>query len=667
MGFKDCLQNPNTLSSINGVISLLNGGASDHECYAWLHQLLIKIFGFANNTGGWLVDAETDEMIYDAVVKLLDPHGPLFKVLLGNNQNMYQFPMNRLSFGMQSFIQQLKRKSKATSDDYNILGVYQHTLSYRYFLRKINSASTRDNGSFFVLNTFEYYLFCFFYFLTTNTRITLKTQSKQPSFESDNSFFSKLAPVRPEASRQVKREPVTVYLLSKYLNFFFPLDGHTSRDALISNMFLSILSDYLFNQIIQEYGQPYSFSSEMLTDPARFSYFASVTVKHCLKVLSSSSDIYKLFDEPHAAVNYKDENFAAKTAPYSHIQYAAYRFLKALFTDFPYDKPFPLKYTISLWKSLMMPWRLLNNSNQNPWPLYVTSNWCFYSSLFYYFLNFRFPSDFSSASLLDLESISALLDVFKEPKLLELLKQIDNIISTINVQEGILLSHMNICETELSRIAHLFSLDTIDLVNQKITEMQVTKSHQLSSSPRIMSLLTNRGKNGADTNVRLTLITKIASKLSAIFDLDDQVNDPLRTPSVYSPRSLTGLSPLESPDTIPENILQTTSIFHEADSFSFTHGMRKLSPIDLDHFINGRFKCQKMDAAFKYNILYRPIETNEISWLVVPTIRWSEWIFNKFGKHVNLRALANISNLLFIALAFMFVYLLFLFYSMISF
>lgn len=204
MGFKDCLQNPNTLSSINGVISLLNGGASDHECYAWLHQLLIKIFGFANNTGGWLVDAETDEMIYDAVVKLLDPHGPLFKVLLGNNQNMYQFPMNRLSFGMQSFIQQLKRKSKATSDDYNILGVYQHTLSYRYFLRKINSASTRDNGSFFVLSkfskfirklyfrsyllldTFEYYLFCFFYFLTTNTRITLKTQSKQPSFESDN-------------------------------------------------------------------------------------------------------------------------------------------------------------------------------------------------------------------------------------------------------------------------------------------------------------------------------------------------------------------------------------------------------------------------------------------------------------------------------------------------
>jgi len=127
---------------------------------------------------------------------------------------------------------------------------------------------------------FEYFLFCFFYFLTSNPKITFKTQDTTYAKSGDKlgvssnkiwllepvqiqGFFSKMAPIRPEASRQTKKKPAITYLLSKYLNFFFPLDGTTSQQRSntvydmtdktdIIGTFLIISSDYIFNQLIDD-------------------------------------------------------------------------------------------------------------------------------------------------------------------------------------------------------------------------------------------------------------------------------------------------------------------------------------------------------------------------------------------------------------------------------
>ncbi|EFC46230.1 predicted protein [Naegleria gruberi] len=637
-------------TALKGVFNTLSKEtASYSECVQSLNQLASKLFGFGNSGTPWIVLAENDETMYEYVINLLEPEGPLFKMFFRNMgdvyQNTYYYPVGGLSFGMRTFTAELK--DKKNSDASSLLGIYVNTPVFRYFNEKIK---TMGDGKNIQVNMFEYFLFCFFYFIMTNNKMSFKTEQKIPrTSDTDNfaGFLSKLAPIRPEASRQSSKKPPTTFLFSKYLNFFFPLEKRKDYKREISNTFLFILTDFLFNQMIERAGN-YSFSTEMNENATKFTYFTSVTVKHLLR-LGTIADNMKSINELTLAANYRD-NASSKLEPYSIVQYPAYRFLKTMFIGLKNDKIFPMKYSLSLWKALLCPWRTDQGQN-TPWPFYMIANWCFYSSLFSHFMNCRFPSDVYNTSLVDLESISDLLDIFSESNTLEILKGINNMIESSELQEGALVSHMKHCgENRFTSL--IFSDNLTKIVQFKIGEIQVTTSQQMSSSPRIKNLFTKGTKSlRSDFDTRIKLMKKLSSKLALIFsDLRDF--DVTKTPSIYSPRSFID-TPQSVSDFYAQEELQGSAYHEEYQS------MKKLTPIGIDLVVTGKHKCDKMDVCFNKKAIYRPIESNEISWLVVPLIKLSEKYAQKYGKGVDFRIFANVSNLLFILVVILFLYLIF--------
>jgi len=377
------------------------------------------------------------------------------------------------------------------------------------------------------------------------------------------------------------------------------------------------------------------------------------------------------FDDPNYTI-YCDynENYITLTDPFRVLQYPIYRLLKGLFNSFPEDEQFPLKYTISLWRGYIRPWAF---QKQEPWPVYIISNWSFYSSLFLYFLDCKLSTVLRNGSPSDVESISQLVDVFADENLLRILFNIDNVVQNkkqMASQGGLIVSHINTFEGGLQNYHPLFSSHVRELVQGLLGDALLVASQQNSSSPRIKTFFMP-GKtsslskySSADYERKRRILGKVSQSISKIFSIPDPLTenrssfDTMRTPTHLTPRSSRDeLSPFETPDTFPDYNLPELGVpGDDTEAFFSSHGMKQINPVGRLQIMEGKRKCSKMDVTFKYNGMYRPIETNEIGWLVIYTIKWSEWIYMKFGKRVDLRQLANISNLFFIFMVLLFLY-----------
>jgi len=136
----------------------------DRECYASLHKILLRIFGFdeASNISGWLLEAETDDYVYDLIVRLLEPDGPLFKILFkyyNSSHNLYdvfQFPFEKLSYGMQYFLRQTIGGASGVVGSFDskmntaFNGILVNSPSYDFFLSKIGRMIQEKRGPPFI-------------------------------------------------------------------------------------------------------------------------------------------------------------------------------------------------------------------------------------------------------------------------------------------------------------------------------------------------------------------------------------------------------------------------------------------------------------------------------------------------------------------------------------
>jgi hypothetical protein len=70
-------------------------------CYNNFHHLIFSIFGYERKQS-WLHEAQTNATIYNQVMNLLKPTGPLFRIMFmylqtyGENNKHWRFPIGKL-------------------------------------------------------------------------------------------------------------------------------------------------------------------------------------------------------------------------------------------------------------------------------------------------------------------------------------------------------------------------------------------------------------------------------------------------------------------------------------------------------------------------------------------------------------------------------------------
>jgi hypothetical protein len=398
----------------------------ERTCYEQFHKIVCRIFGF-EGAKCWLEEAQYDEALYNSVMRLLKPDGPLFRLMFNiymrNADYEFQYPLNKLPF---------YTLSKIESGDIG-------TISQLYYV-KLEAATNIGKMDVISLDMFEYFTCCFaFFVLDTKRKLNIQSEAQQQSSSSySNRIMKTFSPTKEvifgrHSSGSATKAPVRV-LLELYLHFFFPISAELQpakslppsrseepttisqpsitiynylRSFDKSDLFLLLLSDFwlsCYRETIHTIDsmspslQPHiqeithQFSPSFLQNATRVLYCSKIVVRHILKhdsIRLSMKQMETGRDRPFNLILQRS-NIAPHT-PLKVLQPTLYRFLRATFhawitTTDKRDYPaIPMHRILSLWEAYITPWVEWRQhqamSDKNAWIPYVMSNWCFYTNL----------------------------------------------------------------------------------------------------------------------------------------------------------------------------------------------------------------------------------------------------------------------------------------------
>lgn len=181
---REALQKP--LHERCDEIEKLIDGSSAQNLHGFFPQLLSNIFGYSGSTDWGLKNLSRDSREFNAVRRFLSPDGAVFKLinlLQADDQHRYQFFISCLPFPTQNSLSE------------GIVPVmYQNKLPIHGPGEAVNSV---------LLNTFEYYMFHFAYYIV----------DQQTNWDSNVNS---------------SQDFLYLIVLDEYLNFFLPSDGLTT-------------------------------------------------------------------------------------------------------------------------------------------------------------------------------------------------------------------------------------------------------------------------------------------------------------------------------------------------------------------------------------------------------------------------------------------------------
>ncbi|XP_067033554.1 sphingomyelin phosphodiesterase 4-like [Acropora muricata] len=181
---REALQKP--LHERCDEIEKLIDGSSAQNLHGFFPQLLSNIFGYSGSTDWGLKNLSRDSREFTAVRRFLSPDGAVFKLinlLQADDQHRYEFFISCLPFPTQNSLSG------------GIVPVmYQNKLPIHGPGEAVNSV---------LLNTFEYYMFHFAYYIV----------DQQTNWDSNVNS---------------SQDFLYLIVLDEYLNFFLPSDGLTT-------------------------------------------------------------------------------------------------------------------------------------------------------------------------------------------------------------------------------------------------------------------------------------------------------------------------------------------------------------------------------------------------------------------------------------------------------
>ncbi|KAL0481622.1 sphingomyelin phosphodiesterase [Acrasis kona] len=396
----------------------------EQSCYAFFPKLCSVIFGHESKC--WLEEAQFDQVLYNNLMYLLGPDGPLFKVMftvMRGPEYSFEFPILRLPF---------KVRRKIETGDISSL------LNYYYY--KLETATHQNKMDVIMLTMFEYYTFNFASFiLDFRKNINMRAPKNSTTESFGNRFMQKFTtspkgnPSQPDFLTSDHSSQINApypILLEQYLQLFYPtsvpflLDPSLQQqpplvDQHLAEEFLLILVDFWMGSYHDR--QAVTLPNSAATEEIQFSV---PFVEHSVRVMESSKNVVRHLLKSQSvppALEQMNQNkdhhhhrniisspvttasaayqlsrhlivppILSKT-PIKIIHQPLYTFLKAalmtwpemgLVIKHPFDQPVSLHRILSLWSSYIFPWTQSSLESILEWKPFVICNWCFYSNLY---------------------------------------------------------------------------------------------------------------------------------------------------------------------------------------------------------------------------------------------------------------------------------------------
>lgn len=431
-------------------IDKLIEGSSTQNLHGFFPQLLSNIFGYSGNTDWGLKTLSRDSREFANVRKFLSPGGTVFKLidlLQADDQHRYEF-----------FISCLPFPTRASLSEGMIPVLYHDKVPIRTPGETINAV---------LLNTFEYYMFHFAYYIVYQ-QAHRQESSVNPAQDylylvvlddyldfflpSDGSavpFNSMKAKTSvglgrnvPSSRHDSSHYARTHYFQNQFKGLIKPTPGraspptthhgmlnHGSQETWRSETFLQILIEFWLNQNTAD-----SISRNVLS---RGQEYFMPTLDHVRVVRILVKHVHSFVyakgpDMDQLSVLHPYDDLRRAIIP-QFLQKKLYHFLQHCFSHWPLDPNF--RYVLETWLSYIQPWRyskVLNatsiekddDSRETASPVWKT--FVFENLLFYCALLFEFVSRacrFNLCSAKDAQLLFRVLKVFAQPHLVEMVEE----------------------------------------------------------------------------------------------------------------------------------------------------------------------------------------------------------------------------------------------------
>ncbi|XP_068678556.1 sphingomyelin phosphodiesterase 4-like isoform X2 [Montipora foliosa] len=424
---------------------------SAQNLHGFFPQLLSSIFGYSGGTDWGLRTLLRESRDFAAVRRFLSPEGAVFKLinlLQEEDQHRYEFFITCLPFPTQ------------TSLSEGIVPVlYQN---------KVPMRGPGETVSAVLLNTFEYYMFHFAYYIVAQQTSWESNANSTQDFlylvilddylnfflPSDGSPISSSSIKSKSTVGQVRKNSSSwhdlshcrrpQYFQNQFKGLIKPCSGrvspptvhhgmfdHGSQEMWRSETFLQIMIEFWLNQ-----NTVHSISSNVLSHGKEY-FMPSVDhvrvvrilVKHVHSFVYAKGPDVSQFSSLHPS----DELKRAIIPQF--LQKKLYHFLHHCFLHWPLDPSF--RIVLETWLSYVQPWRYckvgmsLASGAENPrgtssleWKFFIFENLLFYSALLLEFASRACRFNLNSAK--DAHLLFRVIKVFSQPHLMEMIEEGEN-------------------------------------------------------------------------------------------------------------------------------------------------------------------------------------------------------------------------------------------------